>query len=128
MFQVILAVIVDIGDYGRQCDSCVFNNSNFGKALNENSLGIIDSDFLPGTTVSSRVCFIGDEAFPLQENLQCPFPGKGLSEGLRIYNYRLSRAPRIVENAFGILSARWRFLRAPIQAQPERPVKASFQL
>ena len=66
--------LVDIGDYGRLCDSSVFNNSNFGKALIENS------DFLPGTTVSSRYCFIGDEAFPLGENLQRPFPGKGLPE------------------------------------------------
>ena len=78
---------VDIGDYGRQCDSSVFKNSNFGKALIANSLGIPDSYFLPGTTVSSRYCFIGDEAFPLRENLQRPFPGKGLPESYRIYNY-----------------------------------------
>ena len=29
----------------------------------------------------------------------------------------------MVENAFGILSARWRFLRSPIQAQPEKAIK-----
>ena len=114
---------VDIGDYGRQCDSSVFNNSNFGKALVENSLGIPESDYLPGTTMSSRYCFIGDEAFPLRANLQRPVPGRGLPEISRIYNYRLSRARRVVENAFGILSARWRLLRAPIQAQPEKASK-----
>ncbi len=94
---------VDIGDYGRQCDSSVFNNSNFGKALVENSLGIPESDYLPSTTMRSRYCFIGDEAFPLRANLQRPVPGRGLPEISRIYNYRLSRARRVVENAYSPL-------------------------
>ena len=98
----------------------IFTNSDFGSALAENRLHCPESDYLPGTTVSSRYCFIGDEAFPLRSNLQRPFPGKGLPETSRVYNYRLSRARRVVENAFGILSARWRFLRAPIQAKPEK--------
>lgn len=78
---------------------------------------------LPGTTVSSRYCFIGDEAFPLPANLQRPFSGKGLPEISRLYNYRLSSARRVLENACVILSARWTFLRAPIQAQPENAGK-----
>ena len=67
-----------------------------------------------------KYCFIADEAFPLKDNLQRSYPGRNLSEMKRIYNYRLSRARRVVENAFGRLSARWQFLRSPIQAQPEK--------
>ena len=67
---------VDVGDYGRQCDSAVFNNSTFGKALNNDILNIPHSDFLPSTTANARYCFVGDEAFPLKENLQRPYPGK----------------------------------------------------
>lgn len=117
---------VDIGDHGRQCDSSIFNNSNFGKALIENRLRVPERDYFPGTTLTSRYSFIGDKAFPLRENLQRPFPGNVLPEVSRIFNYRLSRARRIVENAFGILSAGWRFLRAPIQAQPEKVSKFIF--
>ena len=40
---------VDVGDYGRQCDSAVFNNSIFGRALNNNVLNVPHSDFLPAT-------------------------------------------------------------------------------
>ena len=45
-----------------------------------------------------------------------PFPGRGLDDFQRIYNYRLSRARRTTENAFGILSIRWRVFRKPIKA------------
>ena len=114
---------VDIGDFGRQSDSSIFNNSPLGEALNRGSLNIPDEGQLPNTTHKAKFCFIGDEAFPLKDNLLRPYPGKNLDEKLRIFNYRLSRARRVVENAFGILWARWRFLRSPIQAHPEKAVK-----
>lgn len=59
--------------------------------------------------------FLGDEAFALNENLMKPFSGthrKGSAE--RIFNYRLSRARRVVENVFGICSAVFRVLRKPM--------------
>ena len=44
---------------------------------------------------------VGDEAFPLQNHLMRPYPGRGCPEDQQVFNYRLSRARRIVENAFG---------------------------
>jgi hypothetical protein len=43
-----------------------------------------------------------------------PFSVKSLDNKRRIFNYRLSRARRVVENAFGILSSVWRVYRKPI--------------
>ena len=45
---------VDIGDYGRQNDSSVFNNSPFGDALNNGNLNIPTDDFLPNTGTRAR--------------------------------------------------------------------------
>lgn len=41
----------------------------------------------------------------------------------KIFNYRLLWAWRVVENAFGILSARWRVFRTVIQVQPKSVYK-----
>ena len=44
----------------------------------------------------------------------------GLSRDQRIFNYRLSRARRTVENAFGIMSARFRVFWQPICIEPTK--------
>ena len=57
-----------------------------------------------------------DDIFPLEKWLVKPYPGKNFTEEYKIYNYILSYCRRVIENAFGILSARWRIFQRPIRA------------
>ena len=81
-------------------------------------------DILPPSTYKScdfdplPYFFVGDEIFPLKTWLMRPYPGK-LDKEQMIFNYRLSQARRTIENALGILSARWRIFHTPITANIE---------
>ena len=48
--------------------------------------------------------FVADEVFPLRRHLMRPFPGKDLSKCQLPFNYRLSRARRIIENTWSFVS------------------------
>ncbi|KAL4103803.1 hypothetical protein QTP88_019138 [Uroleucon formosanum] len=54
--------------------------------------------------------FIGDEAYSLLPCLMRPFPRRNLTNEKRIFNYRQSRARRIVEYAFGIMVKKFKVL------------------
>ena len=64
--------------------------------------------------------FVADEAYPISNNLMRPFPRKQLNNQKRIYNYRLSRARRIVECAFGMLTKKFRVLENVMLVGPEK--------
>jgi hypothetical protein len=56
------------------------------------------------------------------ENLMKPFSHRTLNKVEAIYNYRLSRAHRIVENTFGILSSHFSILLREINVSPKKAV------
>ena len=100
-------IIVDIGKNGQLNDAGIFGDSEFLKALEGNRLDLPGLAQLPDSSDIVPHVFIGDNAFPLRNDLMTPFPGSGLSDEKKILNYHLSRARRILENTFGILASKW---------------------
>lgn len=47
-------------------------------------------------------CIVADDAFPIKPYIMKPFPMHDMTMPQRIFNYRLSRSGRIIENVFGI--------------------------
>lgn len=106
---------IDVGSNGRVSDGGVLRGCSLHEAIEQNSLNFPGPKPLPGRTTPVPHVIVADEAFPLKDNLMKPYPQRGgVDDDRRIFNYRLSRARRIVENAFGILSNRFRVLRSPI--------------
>ena len=112
--------VIDVGSYGRNSEGGIFSNSVMGKAQ-QKKLCAPDDKPLPGSSELGPMphIIVGDEAFPLKPYLMRPYPGKKVPDAERIFNYRLSRARRLVENAFGILAARLRVYNRRIQLHPE---------
>lgn len=108
--------MVDIGAAGSNHDSYVFRTSAFGERLMRNELPIPKPKALPGTEVVMPHYLSADAAFPLHENILKPYPGHYLGVSKNIFNYRISRGRRTIENAFGIMCQRWRQLLKPIVA------------
>ncbi len=102
-------LLIDIGEIGSLAGSAVFHNSAFGHTFIQGKLDIpLVGKQLPNYPEGNLVPYIllGDAAFPLRENLMKPYPHPrvgSMEPAEHIFNYRLSCARCVVENAFGIL-------------------------
>lgn len=114
-------IYVHCGTNGRVSDGGVLMETDFGELLEGQKLHLPSpTSFNNKRDVCLPFTFLGDEAFPLKENLMKPFPSKGITHDEKIFNYRLCRARRVVENAFGILATRFRVLQTTINVSVER--------
>ena len=109
---------VDIGAFGSDNDASILNRTEFFQDM---ELGVVP---LPAQRELNGFkfpyTFLGDEIFPLRPWLMKPYPGKNFTREQRVFNYRLSRSRRTIENTFGILCARWRIFRRPIRADVKK--------
>lgn len=113
---------IDVGTNGRVSDGGVFASSALYKALfsETNNLNLPEDKTLPGRNRPVPHMIVADAAFPLSDKILKPYPFRNMTHDQRIFNYRLSRVRRVVENAFGILANRFRILLTTINLSPEK--------
>ena len=100
-------VIFIFSGFGASGDAKIYNESEIAEAVQNGTIGFPDPDLLLQDDQYIPYFFIGVDAFSLNKNFQKPYGHRGLTREERIFNYRLSRARRISENAFGILANRF---------------------
>jgi hypothetical protein len=72
---------------------------------------------LPNSTETAHglpFVFVANEAFALNEHLLKLFSQRELTYERKIFNYRLSQARSVVENAFGVMADRFRIFHTAI--------------
>lgn len=116
---------IDVGCNGRISDGGVFNRCSLSNAMDTNSLNLPEATPLPNRDEPVPYVIVADDAFALKNYLLKPYPFRNLNATQRIFNYRLSRARRVVENVFGILAARFRVLGKPIALYPSNAKKVT---
>ena len=112
-------IYIDVGCNGRISDGGVFSNSSLFDKLEKKTIPILCAEPLPGRNMPVPYCLVGDDAFAMKSYLLKPYPYRDQPAPNRIFNYRLSRARRTVENSFGILANRFRVLRKPMLLKPD---------
>lgn len=115
-------ISIDVGGKGAEGDSGIFSRTELGKMIKSDDPelylppnAIVGPDRLP-------YFFIADDAFPLMKRIMKPYTPKRrqtLTEEEAIFNYRLSRARRCVENAFGILVSKWACTGKTFHSKPQ---------
>lgn len=118
---------LDVGCQGSASDSSIFRRSTLWQAIQTNTINITPPRPLPEShdpifevsDIAIDYFFVCDDAFPLGKHLVKPYSSHNLTEERRIFNYRLSRARRISENAFGLLASRFRIFHTVISLKPE---------
>lgn len=108
---------IDVGSMGRFSDGNIFSSCELAKKLDNGTLQIPPPMELPSFKHILPYIFVGDEAFPLMQNLMRPYPKKSVTGNYenKVFNYRLSRARQCVECTFGILASRFRVFQRPFE-------------
>ena len=108
----------DVGGAGSASDAQIYNDSELRECAEDGSIGFPVPEPLPDDIQDVPYFFVGDDAFALRPYMMKPFSLRGMTNDQRIFNYRLSRARRVAENAFGILATRFQVLMTTMLQEP----------
>ncbi|XP_060589881.1 uncharacterized protein LOC132745063 [Ruditapes philippinarum] len=127
-FSIVLMALVDsdfkciwldVGPDGAASDVQIYNECELKEVLQNKTIGFPDPEPLPRVDRNMPYFFVANNAFQLKTDMIKPFPFRNMTVEERIFNYRLSRARRVVENAFGILAQRFQILLLTMQHTPD---------
>lgn len=104
-------------------DAGPFTHSGLCKWMDSGVLNCPPPEPLANSDLKMPYMFVGNETYPLRPDLMKPYPSKPIDRSQQILNYRLSRAQRVADNAFGILANRFRIMRNTIYLEPEKVIK-----
>ena len=105
------------GQSGQALIFSIFKHSDLRYKIEDGTIDFPESESLVDD--GPKVNFIlGDDAFPLKLWLMKPYSRRGMDLNQRVFNYRLSRGRRVVENTFGILMSRSRIFQRLMQQEP----------
>ena len=104
-----------VGDNGTASNAGIISECSLRAALVENTIRFQPAEPLPQDYRNIPYIIPGDDAFPLRPWQMKPYSIKGMAHEQRVFNFRQSRARRVVENIFGILVQRWRCLPTTMQ-------------
>nr|CAH7768617.1 unnamed protein product [Callosobruchus chinensis] len=101
-------ICVDIGGYGKNSDSGIFEASNMGRRFENGKMNMRNGKSLPGQNDTCPHVLIGDEGFALKPYLMRPFPYRQSRRDAQkeTFNTRLCKARRVVENAVWYFSTK----------------------
>ena len=106
---------VDVGAEGGAGDGGTWYRCSLANALEGGRACLPPDAPLPNDDEPIPYHFVADDAFAMKSWLLKPFSHQSQDRVERIFSYRLSRARRVVENAFGLLQMRWRIFGTTLQ-------------
>lgn len=115
-------IFVDVGYNGRLNDAGALQRSSFMHVLDNPDTYLPPKKIVGNERLLPHV-FVGDNAFPLLENLVTPYPFTTTDTQKQKFNFRLSRARQNIERAFGILANRFQVLQTAIRLNEGKAIK-----
>ena len=118
-------ITIEVGSRGSESDGGVFQSSALYNLLESNRFNVPPERALPNSNTILPNVMIGDEAYPLKKYLMRPYPRPRnaiLQNDKQIFNDRLSRARKCIENAFGILYQKFRIFDTNILLKRETAI------
>ena len=99
----------------------IFTQENLLELPPDKSLPISNKPYYGSqNTEPMPYVFLADDTFPLDKHCLKPYSQSDLTLIKRTFNYRLSRVRKVIENAFGILTNRFRVFRTRMCLDPDK--------